>query len=218
MLREDLQKYFDKVYPYSKVDTEHTLGGQVHIRFELGGEELENGTSERVNQAVERACTLFNDAFINKDNEIWVLIYEYEGENIFNASNEYLHQQFPQKRFTEFYNQKEKVVSRYFTSDENGNDIPEEDEVRIIIGKIPTSEINVEGILRGIANTEMGFNPAIDQTIFFFDPTSNKAFQMYDDRGCYIWSNEADTIRDIYIKRNKWIVDYHRPEIDEYFK
>jgi len=218
MLREDLQKYFDKIYPYSKVDTEHTLGGQVHIRFELGGEELENGTSERVNQAVERACTLFNDAFTNKDNKIWVLIYEYEGENIFNASNEYLHQQFPQKRFTEFYNQKEKVVSRYFTTDENGNDIPEEDEVRIIIGKISTSEINVEGILRGIANTEMGFKPAIDQTIFFFDPTSNKAFQMYDDRGCFIWSNEADTIRDIYIKRNKWIVDYHRPEIDEYFK
>jgi Domain of unknown function (DUF3885) len=218
MLREDLQKYFDKVYPHSKVDTEHTLGGQVHIRFELGGEELENGTSERVNQAVERACILFNDAFTNKDNEIWVLIYEYEGENIFNASNEYLHQQFPQKRFTEFYNQTEKVVSRYFTTDENGNDIPEEDEVKIIIGKIPTSEINVAGILRGIANTEMGFKPAIDQTIFFFDPTSNKAFQMYDDRGCYIWSNDADTIRDIYIKRNKWIVDYHRPEIDEYFK
>jgi hypothetical protein len=218
MLREDLQKYFDKVYPYSRVDTEHTLGGQVHIRFELGGEELENGTTERVNQAVERACTLFNDTFTNSDNEIWVLIYEYEGENIFNASNEYLHQQFPKNRFKEFYNKKENVITRYFTTDENGNEVPEKDEVRIIIGKVPSSEINIEGILRGIANAEMGFEPAIDQRIFFFDETSNKAFQMYDDRGCYIWSNEADTIRDTYLKRNKWIVDYHRPEIDEYFK
>ena len=218
MLREDLQKYFDKVYPNSRVDSEHTLGGQVHIRFELGGEEFENGTIERVNQAVERACILFNDTFTDPDNEIWILIYEYEGENILNASNEYLHQQFPQKRFKEFYNKKEKVITRYFTTDENGNEVPEKDEVRIIIGKVPSSEINIEGVLRGIANAEMGFEPSIDQQIFFFDATSNKAFQMYDDRGCYIWSNKADTIRDTYLKRNEWIVDYHRAEIDEYFK
>ena len=218
MLREDLQKYFDKVYPNSRVDKEDTLGGQVHIRFELGGEEYKNGTIERVNQAVERACVLFNDTFTDPDNEIWILIYEYEGENIFNASNEYLHQQFPHKRFKEFYNKKEKVITQYFTIDKNGNEIPEEDEVRIIIGKIPSSEINIEEILRGIANTEMGFDPAIDQRIFFFDSISNKAFQMYDDRGCYIWSNDANTIRDTYIKRNDWIIDYHRPEINEYFK
>lgn len=216
MLREELQKYFNKIYPYSRIDTEHTLGGQVHIRFELG-DELKNGTTERVDQAVNRACILFNDAFTNKEQEIWILIYEYE-ENMFDASNEYLHQQFPPNKFSEFYNKKEKVISRFLTTDENGNEIPEKDEVRIIIGKLPVSEINAEGILRGIANLEMGFSPAIDQRIFFFDPISNKAFQMYDDRGCYIWSDVADNIRDIYIKRNNWIVDYHRPEIDEYFK
>jgi len=216
MLRENLQKYFDSVYPYSRVDTEHTLGGQVHIRFELGGE-LKSGTTERVNQAVERACTLFSDTFSNSENEIWVLIYEYK-ENIFNASNEYLHQQFPKKRFKEFYNKKENIITRFFTTDENGNTVPKKDEVRIIIGKLPSSEINIKGVLRGIANLEMGLEPAIDQRIFFFDETSNKAFQMYDDRGCYIWSNEADTIRAIYLKRNKWIVDDHRPEINKYFK
>jgi hypothetical protein len=64
----------------------------------------------------------------------------------------------------------------------------------------------------------MGFDPAIEQTIYFFDPLTNKAFQMYDDRGCYVWSDNANKIRDIYINRNEWIVEYHRPEIDEYFK
>mgnify|MGYP000515555267 CR=1 FL=1 len=216
MLKTNLQKYFDTIYPHARIDTEHTLGGQVHIRFELGGGN-ENGTLERVNQAVERAVALFYDAFENKDHEIWVLIYEYEGETFFNVSNEYLHQQFPQNRFSEFYNEKEQIITRYFTTDKHGNSVSEEGEARIIIGKIPVSEIKVEGILRGIANTEMGFEPAIDQRVFFFDPKTNKAFQMYDDRGCYIWSNEAETIRDIYVKRNKWIVDYHRPEIDKYF-
>ena len=123
MLRQELQSYFDRVYPYSKIDTELTLGGQVHIRFELGGEQLENGTTERVNQATDRALTIFNETFIDTTQEIFVLIYEYQGENIFNASNDYLHKQFPADRFEKFYNQLETVNTRYFTTDENGNDV-----------------------------------------------------------------------------------------------
>jgi len=216
MLRQELQSYFDRVYPYSKIDTEHTLGGQVHIRFELG-EGKDNGTIERVNQTTERALTIFNDTFNDPTHEIFVLIYEYQGENIFNASNDYLHNQFPTDGFKKFYNQLESVNTRYFTTDEKGNEILEKDEVRIIIGKLPVKDINVKSILNGIANTEMGFDPGIDQRIFFFDPATDKAFQMYDDRGCYVWSNKADILRDIYIKRNDWIVEYHGPEIEEYF-
>jgi hypothetical protein len=196
MLRQELQSYFDRVYPYSKIDTEHTLGGQVHIRFELG-EGQDNGTIERVNQSTERALTIFNDTFNDSTHEIFVLIYEYQGENIFNASNDYLHNQFPTDSFKKFYNQLEIVNTRYLTKDEKGNEILEKDEVRIIIGKLPVKDINVKSILNGIANTEMGFDPGIDQRIFFFDPVTDKAFQMYDDRGCYVWSNKADILRDI---------------------
>jgi hypothetical protein len=217
MLRQELQQYFDRVYPYSKIDTEHTLGGQVHIRFELG-DGKDNGTVERVNQSTDRALTIFNDTFQDPATEIFVLIYEYQGENIFNASNNYLHEQFPAAKFAKFYNQLETVNTRYFTTDEKGNDVLDKDEVKIIIGKLPVKDINSRNILNGIANTEMGFDPGINQRVFFFDPTTDKAFQMYDDRGCYVWSNKADNIRDIYIKRNDWIVDYHRPEIDAYFK
>jgi len=217
MLRQELQSYFDRVYPYSKIDTEHTLGGQVHIRFELG-EGKENGTIERVNQSTERALTIFNETFTDPTHEIFILIYEYQGENIFNASNDYLHKQFPDDRFNKFYNQLETVNTRYFTTDEKGNDVLEKDEVRIIIGKLRVKDINVKNIFNGIANTEMGFDPGINQRIFFFDPLTDRAFQMYDDRGCYVWSNRADNIREIYIKRNDWIVEYHRPEIEEYFR
>ena len=63
----------------------------------------------------------------------------------------------------------------------------------------------------------MGFEPGIDQTIFFFDPLTDKSFQIYDDRGCFVCSDKADKIRDIYKKRYEWIVNYHRPEIDKYF-
>lgn len=217
MLRQELQSYFDRVYPYSKIDTEHSLGGQVHIRFELG-ESKDNMTIERVKQSTERALTIFNEIFTDPKHEIFILIYEYQGENIFNASNDYLHKQFPNDSFKKFYNQMETVNTRFFTTDENGNDVLEKDEVKIIIGKLPVKDINVKNILNGIANTEMGFDPGINQRIFFFDPLTDKAFHMYDDRGCYVWSNNADKIRNLYIKRNDWIVEYHRSEIEKYFK
>lgn len=217
MLRQELQSYFDRVYPYANIDTEHTLGGQVHIRFELG-DDIENGTIERVSQATDRALTIFNDTFPDSIADIFIVIYEYQGRNIFNASNDYLHKQFPADKFSKFYNQLEMVDTPYFTTDENGNDVLEKNEVRVIIGKLPVKDISARNILNGIANTEMGFTPSIDQRIFFFDPITDKAFYMYDDRGCFVWSNNADKIRDIYIKRTDWIVEYHRPEIDEYFK
>lgn len=217
MLRQELQSYFNSVYPYSKIDTEHSLGGQVHIRFELGGN-LNNGTIERIKQATERAITIFNDTFQNPDNEIWVVIYESQGESFFNTSNDYLYQQFPADRFVNFYNQLEIVKTRNFTKDDCGNDVLEKAVERIIIGNLPVKEINAKNIFIGITNLEMGFDPGIGQSVFFFDPMTDRAFHMYDDRGCYVWSNKADKIRDIYLKRNDWIVDYHRPEIDAYFK
>jgi hypothetical protein len=216
-LRQGLQQYLDRVYPGSQIDTEHTLGGQVHIRFELGGDN-ENGTIERVLQATERAITIFKDTFDDTAREIWVLIYEYPGGNIFNSSNEYLHKQFPSDLFSKFYNQLETVNTRFITTDENGNDSLDQDEVRIIIGRLPIKDIKVKNILEGIANNEVGLDPGIDQRVFFFDPATDKGFQMYDDRGCYVWSDKADKIRNIYITRNDWIVDDHRPEIEEYFK
>jgi len=216
MLRQELQSYFDRVYPDSKIDTEHTLGGQVHIRFELGADN-ENGTIQRVNQSKDRALTVFNETFTDPKQEIFIIIYENQGENIFNDSNEYLHKQFPKEKFNKFYNQLESVNTSHYTPDECGNDILENDKTRIIIGKLPVKDININNILKAIANTEMGFDPYIDQRIFFFDPLTDKAFQMYDDRGCYVWSDKADKIRDIYIKHNDWIVEYHRPEIEKYF-
>ncbi len=109
MLRQELQSYFDRVYPDSKIDTEHSIGGQVHIRFELG-EGKDNGTIKRVNQSTERAWEIVN--------------------------------------------------TRFFTTDKNGNDVLEKDEVKIIIGKLPVKDINVENILNGLQIPKWGLTLA----------------------------------------------------------
>lgn len=166
MLKQELQTYFDRVFPYSRINEEHTLGGQVYIQYELGGDK-ENGTIERVTQSVERALTIFNDTFNQISNKIFVVIYEYQGANIFGATNEYLYKQFPTDRFAKFYNQLETIGPQYTTTDEYGNKILEQEKVKIIIGKLPVESIDIENILTAIANTEMGFKPAIEQRVFF---------------------------------------------------
>ncbi len=185
-LKLELQAYLDKVFPSSKINTEHTLFGKHDLRFELG-EKLENGSIKRVNQATERALAIFKDLF-NDNSEVFVLIYEFQEKNAFNASNEYLHKQFLSNRFENFYNQLEQV---------NNYD----DLVRIIIGKLLVKEINVENILNGIANVEMGFEPDIDQRVYFIDPLTNFVFQMYDDRGCNVWCDNKENIQLVLEKR-----------------
>ena len=63
-------------------------------------------------------------------------------------------------------------------------------------------EINVENILNGIANVEMGFEPGIDQRVYFIDPLTIFVFQMYDDRGCNVWCDNEDNIQRV-LKKEK---------------
>jgi len=242
-MREELQKYLDRFYSGSKIGTPHSIFGDVHIRFELGGDEMfkviRNGVEiewwkdkrrmtkvdklnkeahiqKRVIQATSRATTIFYDTFDNFDTEIWILIYEYSG-GLFNHLSDYLLQQFPTKTLATFYDNKEQVETQMTTDHEDGTFSFDKTEARVILGKVKIKDIQAKKIFNGIANNEMGFEPNICQDIYFLDPVTDKGMYMYDDRGCYVWSNKAEKIKYLYDKRNEWIVNYHRPEIDKYF-
>lgn len=242
-MREELQQYLDKVYSGSKIGTPHSVFGNVHIRFELGGDEyfkiIRNGVEiewwkdgrkmtkadklnreihrkNRVIQATSRATTIFYDTFNNPESEIWILIYEYAG-GLFNHLNSYVYQQFPPNTVETFYDNKEKVETRGLTEHDDGTFTCDTTEARVIVGKVKVKDIQAKNIFNGIANNEMGFEPGICQDIYFLDPTSDRGMYMYDDRGCYVWSTKAEKIRHLYNKWNEWIVDGHRPEIDKYF-
>ena len=243
-MRDELQIYLDKNYKKSKIESPHSIFGEVHIRFELGGDKsfeiirngveiewwkdkrrmtksdkvnYENHTLNRVLQATKRATTIFNETFDNLETEIWVLIYEYEN-GLFNQPNDFLINQFSETIQANFYINYVEVETQMLTEQENGDFTCDKTEARIIIGKLKVKEIKAEIILNGIANNEMGLELSINQDIYFLDPTTNKGFYMYDDRGCYVWSDKAEKINHIYKTRNNWIVEYHRNEIDEYFK
>lgn len=242
-MKNDLQAYLNSAYSDSKVETPHSIFGDVHIRFELGGDEMfrifRNGVEyeywkdrrrmtkldkinkeiheqKRIPQAVFRATTLFYETFNNPETEIWILIYEYSG-GLFNNINDFLLNLFPSSILKTFYDKQEEVETQMFTEHDDGSVTCDKTEARVIIGKVKVKDIQAEKILTGIANDELGFSPTISQDVYFLDPTTDRGFYMYDDRGCYVWSNKAEKIRYLYDKRNDWIVNYHRPAIDKYF-
>jgi hypothetical protein len=112
-MKEELQAYLHGTFgnraPFATntVNQHYSISGQVHIRFELGNE-LPNGTKERVQQASQRAITLFKETFTELENRIWVLIYEYQN-SFYGRTPDFLHQQFSQESFVGFYNQLEIV-------------------------------------------------------------------------------------------------------------
>lgn len=209
-MKKGFEEYLARVYPTSKVDSPYSLGGEIHIRFELGGEILENGTKERVEQAVFRAERIFRSTFPDPDKEVFIIFYDYNGDSPFTKSKDYIYKLMEKEKLQDFYNEPVSI---------NVGNLTDEDwiEGRIVIGKVKLTDISVKDILEGIANLEMGFEPAIPQQVYFFDVDSSKGFYMYDDRGCFVFSDDSEKIRSIYEELNKWIVDYHRPEIDAFF-
>jgi len=218
-LIEKLQKYLSANYPNSDLHAPYSIEGRVHIRFELG-DDLKNGTKKRVVQAIARANEIFNRAFTDVNSELWIVFYEYPEEqfNSYEEQRNYIYGLFDKSKRTSLFEDQISIKVGFFETDENGNEFEETTPVKIGIHKLNQKEFDIHGLITGIANLEMGFSPKVPQQVFIFDPITNNGFYMYDDRGCYVWGDNADKIRNIYESLNHWIVDYHRSEIDEYFK
>lgn len=188
-----IEKYLTMNHPELNI---RSILGAFNLRFELGGEVLKNGTIERVNQAVSRATEIYQQAIGNS--ELILVIEEYETDifDIEKRNKGYLSQLLPLDTFAKF----------------------KELDCDIWIGKQYIDEKTIHKIIRGRANLEMGFDPAVPQDIYYYSIANEVGFRIYDDRGCDVWSNDKEKLRPIYESLNQWILDYNRPEIDAYFK
>ena len=61
-------------------------------------------------------------------------------------------------------------------------------------------------------------NPRIGEEVYFLNLSRNLIFHMYDDRGLDIIASDKNTLKPIYDKYNKWILNYDREKIDMVFK
>ena len=215
-MNETVKKYLTDKFPKLNLNSIH---GEYNLRFELGGETLKNGTIERVNQVLKRATEIYKLAI--GFNEIIILIEEYEND-IFNQerkNKQYLSELISLDKLSKF---KGPFEQTYYEIDDSGikteHVFEDKLDCDLFIGNIILEEKTVSEIILGKANLEMGFEPSITQDIYFYSVINEIGFRIYDDRGCDVWSNDKEKLRPIYKKLSKWILDYNRPEIEEFLK
>ncbi|WKK86532.2 DUF3885 domain-containing protein [Marivirga arenosa] len=179
-----------------------------HLRFELG-DPFENETEERVEQATKRAIELFENHI--EDSELYILTYDF-GDDMFARTPSYLYELLDKAELRKGEYQ-ENLAIRYFIGEEVER---ENGQLNIYFGN--RSSFDYKSIFKGIANTEMGFDPTIHQLVYFFQPNTKRWFWMYDDRGCLMFSNEATDLIDNYRKFDSWIVEVQRPEMAKQFE
>ena len=216
-MNETIRKELNRLIPNSGIES---IFGEFTMRFELGGKGNED-SSKRIDQATSRGIEIYK--LLIGENEVILVIEEWENSWIKVAQGEeingnYLNsllQEYELKRIKGPFNQ------TYYEEDSNGNKIEkifdEKLECDLTIGKINLSLNEVKSIIKGIASLEMGGEPFITQRVYFFSPINQSGFNIYDDRGCDIWSNSIEELRPIYENLNDWVLEYNRKEIDEMF-
>lgn len=214
-MKKTIKEELNKLIPNTGIES---IFGEFSMRFELGGEGNHEST-KRIEQATERGIEIYKQLI--GDNEIIIVIEEWEGSWIKpeDEKENYLHKLLKNKDIKRI---KGPFEQTYYEEDSNGKKIEKifEDKLEcdLSIGKIILSISEVKEIIKGIASLEMGGENFITQRVYFFCPKNNTGFNIYDDRGCDIWSKSIEELKPIYENLNSWILDYNRNEIDEMFK
>lgn len=156
----------EKIIPYFEFEDVSIQLRKINTHFdklyELGSD-YENGTIERVENATKRAIEIFEKVFKDNSEEVTLVIYEFPEPNPFNTFNSYLKSQL--------------------------NDLSNLQQIRknefdIFLIKTKLKDVEYKNILNAIVNTEMGYEPALSQIVYFFSDFSENAFVMFDDRSC----------------------------------
>ena len=213
---EAFNEHLVTYFPSSNIVEPFTLGGNFELRFELGGD-LPNGSKQRIELAMNRACTIFNEFFSNQNAEIWLLAYEDLNPYFDKTLNQYLPSLLKSSKLECYEEIELSCHSGSSDYDENDNSVPRFYEAKLIVAKIKTENVPIEELLRGIASFEMGHEPCISQEIYFYEADTDKAFRMYDDRGCYLWANGKNKLESLFHSYFDWIPVCHLEEIKNQF-
>lgn len=217
-MKETIRNELNRLIPDTGIES---IFGEFSMRFELGGETTTD-RSKRIEQATDRGLEIYKQLI--GENEIILVIEEWGNSWIKTVPGEQIKDNYlttilkghELKRFKGPFKQ------TYYKEDAKGNKIEMifDDPLGcdLSIGKIQLSINEVKTIIEGIASLEMGGEQFITQKVYFFSAKNQTCFNIYDDRGCDIWSNSLKELRPIYERLNEWILDYNRKEIDEMFE
>ena len=203
MLENDFKIFINKINKKININDFNTIERNVEysLRFELG-DDLENRT-KRVRQATKRAIKIFKKCFAN-EKHIYILTYDW-ADDFLGKTPKYLYKVLNNENFS---SKRSLVISHY------EGEKPEYAIGKLSIYDLPKKNIKIKKLFKGIANTDMGFQPCIHQIVYCFGKTTKKVFWMYDDRGCLIMTKDVKSMNPEFKKLKKWLCESYA----EYYK
>ena len=83
--------------------------------------------------------------------------------------------------------------------------------------KTSRKSIDADKLILEIVESDLKGKSSLVNNVFLVNKNSGILYFLYDDRGLDIAANDKQKLKDIYIKFNDWILDYHRERIYKMF-
>ena len=179
------------------------------LRFDLQKEftnPVGTDNSEYFQEVYHRAKKLFEFCF-DQENNIYLTVFSYKWRKqrirksnlIFRLLNKNLDRDL-----------KFDIISNRYEPNEKWN--------RLIL-KEKVKNIDTDKLIIGLCNTDFPMlRPSISEEVYLINIDKKLIFHIYDDRGLDILSTDTETLKELYSKFDKWILEFDREKIKEQLK
>ena len=180
----------------------HTYLLKENIRFELA-----HGTEKSYDQKIEngkkRAHILFEEVF--KDSKTVQIIFF-----ISHYSNK-------SRIFKFLYKNKFKLVDSFIT---NSWTSYYDGMTTVLVIETEKSNLRTAKIIDGICYQDFYKHGKlkIKKPVLFYNKQDNLILNIYDDRGCDIWSDNLEKQKELYNNYNSWILNYDKESISKFYE
>ena len=210
---ESLNKYLKDNFPDLQLCKPLFYNSKIGLRFEIGCPDIDYLDKRYLEFVYIRAIMLFEELFY-PDTDIYLIVNTHRSiEDMEDENN--------MKDIIEMYlkdkdkHDKIDLIKLPYCYQE------EDEEVLSITFRYCLScklgDIDYKEILKAIGNQDMGIEPLITDEVFFINKNNHIVYHLYDDRGLDIVANRKITLKKIYKKYNKWLLDYDGKIIDKTF-
>lgn len=172
-----------------------------NIRFELAHGENRSYYTE-IENGKKRALILFDEVFKNlKTVQLILTIPQYTSKTKL-------------KRY--LYKNQFKLIDSFITHSWNTY---YDGETTVLIIETAKANLRVVKIIDGICYKDFPQHRRmrIKNSVVFYNSQDNLILNVYDDRGCDIWSSNLKRQKEIYDKYNSWIPKYDKIRISNFY-
>jgi len=205
---KEFNKYITKEFNVLNISKPVFYNFPIAIRFELGNPK-EMSEHIYMQQVYKRSLILFEEIF-NENQTFYILIH----------TNKDVNDKKTPRIFEKFLKNKNLKYNLSYNSLPYVYDADDKDwETSQFLLKCTKKDLYYKQLLKAIANVDTDLSPKIDfsNECYFINVEKGIIFHIYSDKGLDIVGKSTESIQELYLNYNNWILDYDRNQIDELF-